>query len=231
MNIFDAVKEELNTRQVVESYGIHVRHNGMCCCPFHGDKNPSMKVDSKRFHCFGCREDGDVIQFAAKLFDLTRYEAAKKLSEDFGVSYDRWKPERDADGKPVKPKPRPKSPEQLYREEEHHFYRTISDYYHVLRDWKEMYKPADMEAEWDDRFVEALDQIALLEDVMDHFLAGSREERKETFAQCSSIVQRAENRLKELEEQKEKPPSILKQLQMPVHSECANSGRKTVMCL
>lgn len=77
MNVFDAVKAELNARQVVESYGIAVRHNGMCCCPFHGDKNPSMKVDEKRFHCFGCGEDGDVIQFAARYFDLSRYDAAK----------------------------------------------------------------------------------------------------------------------------------------------------------
>ena len=85
MNVFDAVKAELNARQVVESYGIAVRHNGMCCCPFHGDKNPSMKVDEKRFHCFGCGEDGDVIQFAARYFDLSRYDAAKKLAEDFAL--------------------------------------------------------------------------------------------------------------------------------------------------
>ncbi|WP_341458702.1 CHC2 zinc finger domain-containing protein, partial [Faecalibacterium prausnitzii] len=26
----------------------------MMCCPFHGDKHPSMKVDS-RFHCFACQ--------------------------------------------------------------------------------------------------------------------------------------------------------------------------------
>ena len=88
MNVFDAVKDELSARQIVEAYGIHVRHNGMCCCPFHGDKNPSMKVDDKRYHCFGCGEDGDVIQFVARYFDLSRYEAAKKLSEDFGISYD-----------------------------------------------------------------------------------------------------------------------------------------------
>ena len=42
----------------------------MACCPFHDDKNPSMKVD-QRFHCFGCGEDGDVIDFTAKLFDLS----------------------------------------------------------------------------------------------------------------------------------------------------------------
>ena len=32
--------------------------SGMACCPFHDDKNPSMKVD-QRFHCFGCGADGE----------------------------------------------------------------------------------------------------------------------------------------------------------------------------
>ena len=31
---------------------------------FHNDKTPSMKLD-KRFHCFGCGADGDVIDFVA----------------------------------------------------------------------------------------------------------------------------------------------------------------------
>ena len=46
-----------------------------------------MKVD-QRFHCFGCGEDGDVIDFTAKLFNLSPKEAAEKLAQDFGpVSY------------------------------------------------------------------------------------------------------------------------------------------------
>ena len=56
----------------------------MACCPFHDDKNPSMKVD-QRFHCFGCGEDGDVIDFTAKLFALSPKEAAEKLAQDFGL--------------------------------------------------------------------------------------------------------------------------------------------------
>ena len=67
MYVFEAVRDVLTTRQVAESYGLHVKHNGMCCCPFHGEKNPSMKVD-KRFHCFACGKDGDVIDFAASIF-------------------------------------------------------------------------------------------------------------------------------------------------------------------
>ena len=44
-----------------------------------------MKVDS-RFHCFGCGADGDVIDFTAKLFQLSLRQAAKKLATDFGFS-------------------------------------------------------------------------------------------------------------------------------------------------
>ena len=58
MNVFEAVKENVTTRQAAELYGIRVRRNGMVCCPFHADRTPSMKVD-RRFHCFGCGADGD----------------------------------------------------------------------------------------------------------------------------------------------------------------------------
>ena len=78
MNVFEVVKQSVTTRQAAEHYGIHVGRNGMACCPFHNDKTPSMKLD-KRFHCFGCGADGDVIDFIAKLFNLSPKEAAEKL--------------------------------------------------------------------------------------------------------------------------------------------------------
>lgn len=44
-----------------------------------------MKVDT-RFHCFGCGADGDVIDFAAKFFQLPLRYAVEKLASDFGLS-------------------------------------------------------------------------------------------------------------------------------------------------
>ena len=38
MNVFEAVKQSVTTRQAAEHYGIHVNRNGMACCPFHHDK-------------------------------------------------------------------------------------------------------------------------------------------------------------------------------------------------
>ena len=87
MNLFEAVKDAVPTITAAEHYGIEVKRNGMACCPFHDDRTPSMKVD-KRFHCFGCQEDGDVIDFVGKLFGLSPKRAAEKLAEDFGVRDD-----------------------------------------------------------------------------------------------------------------------------------------------
>ena len=78
-NVFEAVKQSVSTREAAEFYGIKVSRTGMACCHFHDDKNPSMKVD-QRFHCFGCGADGDVIDFTAKLFNLSPKEAAEKLA-------------------------------------------------------------------------------------------------------------------------------------------------------
>ena len=51
MNVFEAVKQSVTTRQAAEHYGIKVNRNGMCVCPFHNDKNPSMKVEMVKFFC------------------------------------------------------------------------------------------------------------------------------------------------------------------------------------
>lgn len=83
MTTYEKAKSLVTAREAAEHYGLTVNRYGMALCPFHDDHNPSMKLDD-RFHCFGCGEDGDVIDFTAKLFQLTLREAAEKLIEDFG---------------------------------------------------------------------------------------------------------------------------------------------------
>ncbi|MDY2762406.1 MAG: CHC2 zinc finger domain-containing protein [Faecalimonas umbilicata] len=84
MTVFEQVKACVTARQAAEHYGIKVKNNGMACCPFHNDRHPSMKID-KNYHCFACGVGGDAIDFTARLFGLTQFEAAKKLVEDFGL--------------------------------------------------------------------------------------------------------------------------------------------------
>lgn len=83
MNVFDAVKQSVTTRQAAKMYGVKVSRNNMASCPFHSDRTPSMKVD-KRFHCFGCGADGDVIDFVSRLYGISSLEAAQKTASDFG---------------------------------------------------------------------------------------------------------------------------------------------------
>ena len=80
MELFGAVKDAVTTRQAAEFYGIDVKSNGMARCIFHNDHSPSMKLD-KRYHCFGCHADGDVINFVAGLFGMGNKEAAEKISK------------------------------------------------------------------------------------------------------------------------------------------------------
>ena len=171
MNVFEAVKQSVTTRQAAEHYGIRVNRNGMACCPFHNDKTPSMKLD-KRFHCFGCGADGDVIDFVAALYGLGKKEAAAQLASDFGLAYEDWKPP----GRARKPKPRQKSPEEQFREAKAHCFRVLADYLHLLRVWKTDYAPHSPEEAFHPRFVEALQKQAHVEYLLDVLLFGDTEE-------------------------------------------------------
>ena len=84
-NLFHAVKAAVTTRQLAELYGLRPDRRGMVCCPFHGDKHPSMKVDT-RFHCFACGADGDVIDFAARLHGLSKWDAARSIAAEVNLS-------------------------------------------------------------------------------------------------------------------------------------------------
>ena len=156
MNVFEAVKQNLTTRQAAEMYGIQVSRHGMTVCPFHNDKNPSMKVD-KRFHCFACQADGDAVDFVSRLFGLPSKAAAMKLADDFGICYDNRQKHR------IKPHIREPTPEQRYRQEESRCYRVLSDYFHHLRTWKQQYAPKQPEDEWHPLFVEALQRESYIE--------------------------------------------------------------------
>ena len=70
-SVFEAVKQSVAVREAAQMYGIEVNRSGMACCPFHDDKNPSMKLNEEYFYCFGCGATGDVIDFTARLYNLS----------------------------------------------------------------------------------------------------------------------------------------------------------------
>ena len=131
----------------------------MACCPFHNDRHPSLKLNEDYFFCFGCGAKGDVIDFVARLFDLSSYEAAQKLAADFGF-----------DPKPPAALPKPKHPcIRQFWEDEMLCFLVLTDYLHLLEDWKVRYAPKTPDDALDDRFVEAcqmLDYIEYLADIL-----------------------------------------------------------------
>ena len=193
-NVFEAVKQSVSTREAAEFYGIKVSRTGMACCPFHDDKNPSMKVD-QRFHCFGCGEDGDVIDFTAKLFDLSPKEAAEKLAQDFGLIYDSQAP-------PRRRYVRQKTEAQQFREDRQRCYRVLSDYYYLLKKWEADRSPRTPEEEPHPRFVEAIQKKTYVEYLLDLFLYESEEEQKAWIAEHTAEITHLERRLKIMAENK-----------------------------
>ena len=85
MTIYENIKAAISVKQAAEHYGLKASRNSMACCPFHNDRHPSLKLNEDFFFCFGCGAKGDVIDFVARLFDLTSLQAAQKLAADFGL--------------------------------------------------------------------------------------------------------------------------------------------------
>ena len=191
MNVFEAVKQNVTTRQAAELYGIPVSRNGMAVCPFHNDKNPSMKLD-RRFHCFGCQADGDAVDFVSRLFELPSKDAAMKLADDLGIVYDnRQKPT-------VKPHIREPTPEQKYRQEEMHCYKVLCEYFHLLQKWEQQYAPQTPEDDLHPLFVEALQKQDYVDYLLDVLLFGETEEKAALITDYGKDVIQLEQRMAEL---------------------------------
>lgn len=77
------IKDRLTMQDVLLCYGYEPNRAGFVCCPFHNEKTPSMKVFDKDYHCFGCGENGDIITFVQRLFNLSFQDALNKIDVDF----------------------------------------------------------------------------------------------------------------------------------------------------
>ena len=186
-SVFEVVKQSVTAREAAELYGIAVGRGGMACCPFHDDRHPSMKVDT-RFHCFGCGADGDVIDFTARLYDLSPKEAAEKLAQDFGLSYDSKAPLRRS-------YVRQKSEAQARKEKREHGWRVLTDYYHLLRKWEADYSPKTADEDPHPRFLEAVQKKDYMGYLLDTFLDSSTEEQDQWIAEHTAEISAIEGRV------------------------------------
>ena len=158
MSTYERIKQTVTTRQAAQMYGLPVNRSGMARCPFHEDHNPSMKVDD-RFYCFGCHASGDDIDFTARLFGISLTDAAKKLSEDFGI-----------DPRPPAQSDIPNCYAEPPRDRERLCICVLRDYLRHLRIWQLRYRPEKPGDPIHPRFAEAMKMLPTVNHLLDCLL-------------------------------------------------------------
>lgn len=93
------LKESLDIVEVVSSY-VSLKPAGANLkglCPFHHEKTPSFTVNRQKnfYHCFGCGQGGDAIDFIMKIENLDYISAVKFLADKNGIILDETTYNRD----------------------------------------------------------------------------------------------------------------------------------------
>ena len=172
MTIYEAVKNTIPVPDAAAQDGLDVSRNSMVRCPFHDDRNPSMKLNDDYFFCFGCGERGDVIDLTAALCGLNKYDAARKLAQDFGVNYEIIHPNIEVVRKKYADRKR-------QAEQERKIFIALTERLYLLRDWIVRFAPKSPDEELDPRFVEACHELDRVEYLVDILCTGDEIERRE----------------------------------------------------
>ncbi|MFC0707942.1 DNA primase [Cellulomonas uda] len=123
----EAVRERVRIDEVVGAH-VQLKTAGVGSlkglCPFHDERSPSFHVRPQvgRYHCFGCGEGGDVIDFVIKVDGLGFTEAVEYLAGRVGIQL-----RYEEGGGPARPEQEPgrrrrlieahKVAEEFYREQ------------------------------------------------------------------------------------------------------------------
>ena len=206
MGIYSQIKSQVSTREVAEHYGIKVNRSGMCRCPFHEDKTPSMKVD-KNFVCFGCQEKGDVIRFASKLFGLPPYDAAGKLIADMGLTVTAGNRPEVQPGIRKKAK-RERTEKQQFEQAVSRIYNVFCDYLHLLNHWAKEYAPRSPDEEPHPLFVEAMQKRDYVKYLLDLLLDGSKEDKALILIDKGKEAEDLERRIRNIKSGDGEHPSL-----------------------
>lgn len=88
-NWLNTLKQKCDIVSVLSKY-IRLERKGKnfwACCPFHHEKTPSFSINEQEqfYHCFGCKESGDVITFVMKYESCDFYDAVEILAKSVGM--------------------------------------------------------------------------------------------------------------------------------------------------
>lgn len=168
MRLFETVKMNISLREAAHRYGVDISRTSMALCPFHPDRNPSLFVADDHFHCFGCGEHGDVIDFTSKLFGISGKSAAKKLVKDFGLN---------PNLPPDKILQFPNAPAMDQRDLEHRCITFLKDQINELKEQQCHYAPKEPGENFDPRFLKSCHELPTAQYLLDTLLIGSTAKR------------------------------------------------------
>lgn len=184
MSIFSDVKAAVSCKDAAIFYGLKVGRGGFACCPFHNDRTPSMKLDN-RYHCFGCGEDGDVIDYVSHIFGITNIEAAYKLCDDFGIVSNDDPRRKGVIVKFDEAKKRVMEEKRKEREAANEFNNLVNLVIGVLCDFhrywwniRQSEAPTGTDDEWSDAFCQALENTNKAEEWLIVLETGTDAEKK-----------------------------------------------------
>lgn len=186
-NIFEKVKQAVSVPQAAQFYGIPVDRSGKCCCLFHPDKHPSMKLNDDYFYCFACQANGDVISLTAKLFGVSRKEAAVKLAADFGLE-----PSESLQAVAAQ-----KAVLRAEKDEREHALSLLEEAIDLLCWWKDEYAPGHPEEEFSDDFADVCKLLEFFQLLAEPLLSGQPAEYAAamTYIKEKGILQMLERAL------------------------------------
>ena len=116
-DVFAECRERVSAAEIAQLYGFCPSRSGYICCPFHGEKTPSLKLyaGDRGWYCYGCHEGGDVIAFTSKLFGLDRMDAIRKLDADFSLGLPLDRPQSSQEREEIKRYKEVRETEQLFQ--------------------------------------------------------------------------------------------------------------------
>ena len=184
MTIFDEVKELVDVPTAARSYGVEVHRGNMALCPFHRERNPSCKLYTDHYYCFGCQAHGDVIRLVQELFGLTPIEAVKQINSDFGLGLDVDKP---PDMEKINRRRQEIARQKAEQANMERMYDILLRYYTLLDRYKMQYAPKTPDDEIDGRYVYAVHHIEYAWYLLETFNRFDKEGQKEIKTEVDRI--------------------------------------------
>ena len=197
---FKEIKSAVSIEEAASFYGIDFnKRNKMCCCMFHNDKHPSMKLNRDYYYCFSCGAHGDVINLVQHIYGLKPFDAAKKLCMDFNLNIDDRvnippsvivQRQREIEKK--------KELERAFSLQRRDALFILHQYHSLLLDWKRKLVPADMNIEnADPLFLEALNNFDRIDAMIDELTYAGLGEQIDFIKTYDKEIEKIEKRINE----------------------------------